>query len=211
MSRDGGISRRDAVNCTESRAVRLVLLVFDCLIFGGANDRGNRELRDMLSRCASLCRNSHFVATICMSACVWVAFFAPVGRGLRCLVGTLAVCAAACAAVAAIVPELIGNYASVIAQNLRKALGQLRATTLFRAAFPMRFRNEGSIASSRTARVKSSTSCDLVIRPLVLSSTNSLGPPESETMTGTPEACASMITLPKVSVVLGNAKTSADA
>src|SRR6266487_6687953 len=82
MSRDGGISRRDAVNCTESRAVRFVLLVFDCLIFGGANDRGNRELRDMLSRCASLCRNSHFVATICMSACVWVAFFAPVGCGL---------------------------------------------------------------------------------------------------------------------------------
>src|SRR6266550_9443996 len=207
MSSDGGISRRDAVNCTESRAVRLVLLVFHCLIFGGANDRGNRELRYMLSRCASLCRDSHFVATICVSPRVWVAFFAPVRCGLRCLGRTLA----ACASVAAIAPELIGNYTSVIAQNLRKALGQLRSTTLFRAALPMRVRSEGSIASSRTARVKSSTSCDLVIRPLVLSSTNSLGPPESETTTGTPEACASMMTLPKVSVVLGNAKTSADA
>ncbi len=211
MSRDGGISRRDAVNCTASRAVRLVLLVFDCLIFGGPNDRGNRELRYMLSRCASLCRDSHFVATICVSPRVWVAFFAPVRCGLRCLGRTLAACAAACASVAAIAPELIGNYTSVIAQNLRKALGQLRSTTLFRAALPMRVRSEGSIASSRTARVKSSTSCDLVIRPLVLSSTNSLGPPESETTTGTPEACASMMTLPKVSVVLGNVKTSADA
>src|SRR6266481_5768668 len=40
---------------------------------------------------------------------------------------------------------------------------------------------------------------------------NAFGPPESETTTGTPEACASMTTLPKVSVVLGKAKTSAEA
>src|SRR5205823_13190488 len=91
------------------------------------------------------------------------------------------------------------------------ALGQLRAVTLFRAEFAMRSRNAGLVTSARIARVKSSTSCDLVIRPLLLFSTNSFGPPESETTTGKPHACASRITLPNVSVVLGKTKTSADA
>ena len=75
----------------------------------------------------------------------------------------------------------------------------------------MRSRSARLVTSVRIAHVKSSTSCDLVIRPFALSATNSLGPPESETTTGNPDACASRITLPNVSVVLGKTKTSADA
>jgi len=75
----------------------------------------------------------------------------------------------------------------------------------------MRSRNAASVASERIVRVKSSMSRDRAIKPFVLSSTNSLGPPESETITGTPQACASKMTLPNVSVVLGNTKISADA
>src|SRR5712692_412647 len=103
------------------------------------------------------------------------------------------------------------SYTSVIDQNLRKALGQVRSMTLCRARLPIRSRSAGSTTNARMARVKSSTSCDLVMRPFSLFSTNSVGPPASETITGTPDACASMMTLPNVSVVLGKAKRSAEA
>ena len=75
----------------------------------------------------------------------------------------------------------------------------------------MRSRSARLVTSARSARVKSSTSCDLVIRPFALFATNSFGPPESETTTGNPDACASRITLPNVSVVLGKTKISAEA
>src|SRR5438477_11529130 len=103
------------------------------------------------------------------------------------------------------------SYTSVSDQNLRKALGQVRSMTPCRLRLPIRSRSAASTTNSRMARVKSSTSCDLVMRPFSLFSTNSFGPPASETITGTPEACASMMTLPNVSVVLGKTKTSADA
>src|SRR5947209_16436303 len=96
----------------------------------------------------------------------------------------------------------IFSQISVEAQNLPKALGQLRSVTLLRADFAIRFRSAGSLTSDRIARVKSSMSCDLVIKPFVPLATNSFGPPESETTTGSPEACASRMTLPNVSVVL---------
>ena len=75
----------------------------------------------------------------------------------------------------------------------------------------MRSRSARLVTSVRMASVKSSTLWDLVIRPFALCATNSFGPPESETTTGNPDACASRITLPKVSVVLGKTKISADA
>src|SRR5262249_18754869 len=105
----------------------------------------------------------------------------------------------------------VESYTSVAVQNLENALGQLRSMTLSRADFPIRSRSDGFVTKARIAAVKSSRSRDFVIRPLLLSSTNSLGPPESETITGTPHACASRMTLPKVSVVLGKTKMSADA
>jgi len=69
------------------------------------------------------------------------------------------------------------NLTSVAAQNLLKALGQLRSITLFRADFPMRRRSVESVTSARIARVKSSTSCDLVISPLPCLPLIPLGPP----------------------------------
>ena len=61
------------------------------------------------------------------------------------------------------------------------------------------------------AWVKSGTSRALVMRPLTPCSTSSAGPPRSETTVGSPQAWASMMTLPKVSVVLGKTKISAEA
>jgi len=69
--------------------------------------------------------------------------------------------------------------------------------TLSRADSPMRSRSAESAPALRIARVKSSTSCDLVI-DVGLVFHNSLGPPESETTTGKPHACASRMTFPKV-------------
>ena len=75
----------------------------------------------------------------------------------------------------------------------------------------MRSRNAGSATNVRMAAREIIDIVRLVMSPVSLSSTNSFGPPESETITGRPVACASMMTLPKVSVVLGKTKISAEA
>ena len=94
--------------------------------------------------------------------------------------------------------------------ELFEASDQSRVSTRLRASFPSvpqpwvfgqapdRF---GQLAASRA----------LVIKPSLPCCTRSLGPPTSETMTGSPLACASRTTLPKVSVVLGKTKKSAEA
>jgi len=73
-------------------------------------------------------------------------------------------------------------------RTLENAFGQLRSTTASRAFRDILSRLALSHTSSRMARAKSSTSCDLVTIPFTFFSTNSFGPPVSETMTGAPQA-----------------------
>jgi hypothetical protein len=99
-------------------------------------------------------------------------------------------------------------YMSQVARN---AAPKVRCSAKTRALSPMDLMRTGSAHRLAMARARAASSRPATTSPVSPISIFSMGPPLSLTMTGSPEAWASSTTLPKVSVVEGKTKISADA
>ena len=98
-----------------------------------------------------------------------------------------------------------------ISHMVMKAESKLRFSAKARALRPMSRSRARSAQGSAMARARAEASRPGTTTPVSPASIFSMGPPLSLTMTGNPEAWASSTTLPKVSVVEGKTKRSAEA
>src|SRR5437867_503865 len=85
MSRSSGVSRCNASDMASPGLFLFALLVWDCFVFGCADDWRDRDMRDLLPGCASLRWDSYIAAIIRMLARVRARVSASVRSGLRCL------------------------------------------------------------------------------------------------------------------------------